>query len=117
MRSHIESQIQRNCVKWMRYQHPEAIMFAVPNGGIRSKTEASIMSGEGVLKGVADLFIMYPSGQFHGLFIEIKSEKGRQTDYQRIFESNAVRAGYRYAVCRSVDEFINAVEKYLKPNI
>ena len=114
MRSHIESQIQRNCVKWMRYQHPDVIMFHVPNGGYRSKIEAAIMSGEGVLKGVADLFIMHPAGDFHGLFIEIKSEKGRRTDFQRIFEANAVRAGYNYAVCRSLDEFMNAVEKYLK---
>ena len=97
----------------MRYQHPEAIMFAIPNGGYRSKIEASIMSGEGVLKGVADLFIMYPSGQHHGCFVEIKSEKGKQTDFQIIFEVNAKSFGHHYAVCRSVEEFMNVVEKYL----
>jgi hypothetical protein len=110
---HDESVIQQNAVKWFRYQYPELLLFAIPNGGARSKTEASIMSGEGVLAGVADLFLSVPNSRYCGLYIEIKTEKGRQRDSQKIFQAKAERAGYKYAICRSADEFIETINKYI----
>jgi len=111
---HNESKIQQQCVKWMRYQHADKICFAIPNGGKRNKVEASIMSGEGVLSGVADMFLMHANNEYHGLFIEMKTPDGKQTDMQRVFEANAMLNGYKYAVCRSLDEFMNVVNEYLK---
>ena len=55
---HAESDIQQACVSWFRWQYPRyaKLLFAVPNGGQRSAVEAKIMSGEGVMAGVADVF-------------------------------------------------------------
>lgn len=116
---HEESKIQQQCVNWFRYQYPQHVMFAIPNGGRRGKVEAAIMKGEGVLAGVADLFIMSPKYEkrippIHGLFIEMKTEKGKQTHTQTAFECSAIMRGYQYAICRSLDEFMKVVNEYMQ---
>jgi hypothetical protein len=111
---HIESAIQQSCVRWFRLQYPGYILFAIPNGGARSKTEGAIMKGEGVLAGVADLFLALPSGVYHGLFVEMKAGKGRQSPAQKAFEKLAIMSGYMYVVCRSLEEFIGTIDNYLK---
>ncbi|MDR1335941.1 MAG: VRR-NUC domain-containing protein [Tannerella sp.] len=112
--SHEESRIQQSCVRWFRLQYPGYILFAAPNGGRRGKTEASIMKGEGVLAGTADLFPALPSGQHHGLFIEMKTKAGRQSPAQKDFGKRAVMSGYGYVICQSLEEFIETVNNYLK---
>ena len=94
-------------------QHPNIVCFSIPNGGKRNKIEASILKQEGVLAGVADLFIMCPNENFHGLFLELKTEKGRQTKFQKDFQIDAQINGYKYVICRSLDEFIKEVTNYL----
>jgi hypothetical protein len=110
---HEESKIQQACVRWFRLQYPGYILFAIPNGGRRRKIEASIMKGEGVLPGVADLFLALPSGKYNGLFIEMKTSGGRQSPSQKDFEERAIFSGYGYVICRSVNEFIDTINNYL----
>lgn len=45
--THNESALQRTCVSWFRLQYPliARLLFAVPNGGGRSRVEAAIMKG------------------------------------------------------------------------
>ncbi|MDR1340113.1 MAG: VRR-NUC domain-containing protein [Prevotellaceae bacterium] len=112
-RRHDESRIQQAAVKWFRYQYPGMLLYAIPNGGARSGTEASIMKGEGVLAGVADLFLSVPAAEYHGLYIEMKTKKGRQSLSQEAFQKEAERFGYKYAVCRSLDEFMETINNYL----
>ena len=116
---HEESKIQQACVKWFRLQYPKHVLFAIPNGGWRSYSEASIMRGEGVVPGVADLFLAQPvinkyGSMIHGLFIEMKTKKGRQSEAQKRFEIRVSGCGYKYAICRSVDEFMNVINEYLR---
>jgi hypothetical protein len=94
-------------------QYPKHVIFAIPNGGVRGRVEAAIMHGEGVLAGAADLFVMHGSKGKHGLFIEMKSEQGRQSPTQKLFEEAAVAKGYEYAVVRTFDGFMNIVNNYI----
>lgn len=48
------------------------LIFAIPNGGKRSKATAGRLKAEGVKAGVPDLFLPVASGRHHGLFIELK---------------------------------------------
>ena len=105
---HRESAIQKECVRWYRLQYPYGCIFAIPNGGQRSRTEAAIMKGEGVMAGVADLFVMQKNGK--GLFIEMKTAEGVQTAYQKEFENTCKRHGYGYAICRGIDDFIHIIK-------
>lgn len=113
--THEESNIQRWCVYWFRRQYPRLarLLFAVPNGGARNRVTASILKGEGVVAGVSDLILMVPAGGYHALCIEMKTAKGRQQPSQKEWQTEVEAQGYRYAVCRSVEDFIALVREYL----
>jgi len=111
---HIESQIQQSMIKWFRYQYPNHTIYAIPNGGRRGIIEAGIMRGEGVLSGVADIFLMHAEKGYHGLYVEVKTKEGKQSEAQKNFEVEAEKAGYRYIICRSLDDFIKETDNYLK---
>ena len=116
-----EHNLQCACVKWFAYQHPElqGLLFAVPNGSYRNKATAGKLKAEGVVPGVADLILLVPKPMplpyHHALCIEMKTKTGRQSPEQKAWQSKMERFGYDYAVCRSLDEFINTIENYLKP--
>ena len=110
---HEESTLQIGCVRWFRYQYPRLTLFAIPNGGNRNLITAMTMKREGVLAGVADLFLAYPSKDCHGLWVEMKTTKGRQSPEQKRFQTDMEKHGYKYVVCRSFDEFKNEIENYI----
>jgi hypothetical protein len=105
------------CLRWFWLQYPKHTLFAIPNGGKRSVIEAGIMKAEGVLAGVADCFFMKANNIYNGLFIEIKTPKGKQTDTQKAFELRAKSECYDYKVCRSLDEFMQTINEYLKNDL
>ena len=119
-----EDQLQSECVRWFRYQYPDIVIFAIPNGGKRNVIEASKLKATGVLPGVADLFVMHSNIVFyentegyimyHGLFIELKAGENKQTQAQIEFEAKAKHSSYAYHVCRSIDEFMKVVNEYLE---
>ena len=93
---HTESNLQQDCVRWFRLQYPKLAMllFAVPNGGKRSRRtyvnkygslvtyspEAKAMNREGVTAGVSDLILLKPAGPFASLCIEMKTMERQQTE-------------------------------------
>lgn len=121
-----EHDIQCACVKWFAYAHPElrGLLFAIPNGGARSKATAGRLKAEGVVAGVSDLILLVPQwfttwrGQEGcldaGLCIEMKKKGGYQSPEQKAWQAKVEKFGYKYVVCRSLDEFIATIENYLK---
>jgi len=117
---HEEDNLQIAAVRWFRYQYPDVVIFAIPNGGQRNAVTGAIMKATGTLAGVADLFVMCAGNMpdnstdiYLGAFIELKVGKNRQTDAQRELARKAMEAGYFYQVCRSFDEFKEVIENYL----
>lgn len=117
-RQHPESELQKACVKWfdMQYAKYSDDLFAIPNGGKRSKIEAAIMTGEGVRKGMPDLMLALPIGGFHGLFIEMKWGRNGNSTHQTAKQERLKSRGYAVSVCWTVDEFIKVVNAYLTKN-
>jgi hypothetical protein len=66
-----EHEEQREFVWWFRRTYPDVRIFAIPNGGSRSRREGGRLKLEGVSPGVPDLFI--PAWL---LWIEFKKTKG-----------------------------------------
>lgn len=86
-----EDQIQRAIVQHYRTRTvPGVFMFAVPNGGVRSKIEAAIMKATGTVAGVPDT-IWIKDGQVYGL--ELKADDGRVTESQLATQAAMVAAG------------------------
>lgn len=69
------------------------------------------MKGEGVLAGFSDLIVI---AQGNVLFIEVKTKDGKQSDLQIKFQSDVERLGFQYSICRSLEDFIMTVEKWVK---
>ena len=109
-RGHEESEIQQACVSWFRYTYPRYVIFSVPNGGSRNVIEASNLKKEGALAGVSDLVVV---AERRVLFVEMKTAKGRQQDTQKEFQHRVEVLGHRYVVCRSLDDFMRAINAWL----
>lgn len=100
---HEEHKIQCVIIQYLRLH--KVFCFAIPNGGKRDAREGARLKREGVLAGVADIFI----GENRGYFIEVKTEEGRQTQAQKDFERDTVAHGYEYKIWRSLDYAIRFV--------
>lgn len=76
--------VEQQCLfRWAAFQsgkYPELkLLYHVPNGGSRKKSEAGRFKAEGVKAGVPDLCLPVARGGYHGLYIELKRLK--QGDY------------------------------------
>jgi hypothetical protein len=69
-----EDQEQAALVQWMTLKRIR--FFAIPNGGARHIAEAVKFKRCGVIRGVPDLMVPVPSGSYHGLFLELKRQRG-----------------------------------------
>lgn len=117
-RRHPEHQLQTACFQWFNLQYPEyrGLLFAVPNGGGRSRIEAALLKAEGVVAGVADMLLLVPSKGYAGLCIEFKaaSKIARQSEAQKDWERLINKHGaYKYTVVRTFEEFRALMYNYL----
>lgn len=115
MKSNEEHRLQASCVTWFALQYPEytGLLFAVPNGGARDVVTGAMLKAEGVTPGVADLLLLVPNRESHGLAIEMKTAKGRQQESQREWQEKVERQRYQYTVCRSLADFAATINRYL----
>lgn len=96
-----------------RYAMAARRTHAIPNGGGRSKAEGGRLKAEGVTAGVSDVFVAYPVGQWHGLYIEMKSLTGRPSREQKDWIRDSTELGY-FAVCaRGADEAWEVWQAYV----
>lgn len=111
-----ESSIQCNYLKWLNFQHPEvfSVTSSFPNGGVREPRYGARLKREGMKKGFPDLGIFSPCGEYHGMFIEFKSEKGKLSPEQKEVLSKLQNKGYNCVICKSLDDAINQTNMYLK---
>ena len=109
---------QTHLFTWAFYEsaaHPELKnLFAVPNGGLRSKSEAARLKASGVKAGVPDMFLAVPKGGYAGLFIEMKVGKNKTSKDQDEWIERLMRAGYKCAVCYGFETARYEIEEYLK---
>lgn len=113
--AHEEHDLQCACVNWFNLQHPNMRLnlFAVPNGGRRDKVTGARLKAEGVRPGVSDLILLKQRHGYGALLIEMKTAKGVLSQLQRIWRNHIQLDGYKYVVCRSVQDFIKEVNDYL----
>jgi VRR-NUC domain len=97
-----EARIQAAIVEWVRTIAPDVLIFAVPNGGLRSKAEAARLKWTGVVAGVPDLAVIAPTGKAH--FLEVKTPTGRLSDDQREIITALGRLGSPFMTVTSIDD-------------
>ena len=113
-----EQQHQIYVIQWsqqptIREKYPElAMLFHIANER-SDKVQASILKKMGVKKGVPDLCLPVPSGKYHGLFIEMKTDTGRASAEQLWWISHLEANGYAAAVCYGWNRAVEVLEWYL----
>lgn len=71
------------------------------------------MKAEGMKNGVPDLFLPAARQGFHGLYIEMKTAKGRLQPEQEQFLAYADAAGYMCVTAYGYEQAVEALEWYL----
>ena len=106
-----EHEEQRELVRWFRQTWPGVRIFAIPNGGARSKATAGRLKAEGVSPGVPDLFI--PAW---GLWVEMKRSKGGSlSPEQKDWIEYLTICGYRCIVAKGADDAMTQIRAIMKP--
>lgn len=91
-----------------------ALMYHIPNGGKRNIATARRLKAEGVKAGVPDIHLPMPRGDFHGLYIELKKQRGATTTDNQDYWLEALNAqGYYAVVCRGWREASSEILNYL----
>ncbi len=112
-----ESQEQKSLFKWWRVysRHaPHLVMYHIPNGGRRDAITGARLKAEGVVAGVPDIFLAVPRQGFHGLYVELKRQKGGSLESsQEDIIARLRQAGYRVEVCMGWWEAREVIENYL----
>lgn len=111
----LEDQLQKSCVQWFDIQYPQyrALLHHSPNGGKRNAIEAAKLKQMGVRAGFPDLILLVPNKEYYYMGIELKTQKGRQSEYQKEFQNEFGRIGAKYVVIRSIGEFMRIINEYL----
>lgn len=113
-----ENQEQEALFQWADVYsriYPELeLMFHIPNGGKRDRTEAVSLKRQGVKAGVPDICLPVPRGCFHGLFIEMKVGRNKPTQKQLKWLIGLNKQGYAVTVCYSWMAARDKILKYLE---
>ena len=114
-----EEQEQAAVFQWaelMQGRFPElALLFHIPNGGLRSLTEAVRFKRTGVKAGVPDLFLPVARGENHGLFVEMKRRKGgRVSEEQTAWMEALGKQHYMCVVAHGAEEACCYIQEYLE---
>lgn len=118
----LESKEQKDLVKWLSY-HPIVRDYFCKNDneGKRTAAQGFHLKLMGLRPGVSDLFIYYPTRDYHGLWLEMKrnkkySKSERSTPSwiaQEQFQEAVKKVGYAAYFCYGWVDGKNIVERYL----
>lgn len=114
MSEHDEQVLFFEYVGWKaKGDHRYEPIFSVPNGSYKSASSALKFQKEGLRSGVPDIFIAYPAGKYHGMFIEMKYGKKEPTDKQWEWLRRLASNDYKCIVAYTGNDAIAALEAYL----
>jgi hypothetical protein len=77
-----EDQLQRQVIRWVNMQYPDAFIVHIPNEGRRSNFERYKFKQLGGVSGMPDLMIFNPTKKRNGLAIELKVGYNKPTENQ-----------------------------------
>lgn len=115
---YMEDRLQIGCKYWFDCQYPQyrLLLHHSPNEGLlmRHDRDGAKRKAMGVRPGFPDFILLLPNRDYPYLAMELKSGKGRQSDHQKEYQKAVEHAGGKYAVIRSLDEFISTVNAYME---
>ena len=108
-----EQDFQRSLIQWLRAVLPrDALAYANPNGGLRSKAEAAIFKGLGVLAGIPDITVIYKGRAY---YLECKIKGTYLSPAQHTTIAMLQSAGSPTAVVRAIEDAELALAEWKIP--
>ncbi len=98
---------------YIRWAHPGTLFTISPSGMKLPLSVAAKLKAMGYRAGTTDFLILEPRGQWHGLLLEFKTEKGSLQHNQKEFMLEADKRGYKTAVCYGYEAAVQYVNSYL----
>lgn len=112
-----EHEEQSSLVAWAAIQSKKipqlSLLYAIPNGGLRTPIGARRLKREGVRPGVPDLHLPVARGGYHGLWIEMKSANGRVSIAQQRWIENLRIEGHKVEVVYRWNDAVTIILDYL----
>lgn len=108
-----EAQEQKQLIQWCRTDPRFQFLFHIPNESVGGQGWIVRNRQMGVRAGVPDLFYPVPAQGYHGLFIEMKTEKGRLDPKQKRWIEILEAFGYKCVVAHGWEEAKDALEEYI----
>jgi len=105
-----EKDIQKAIVNYITYACPSVLVFAVPNGSIRTAGGRAGNAVPGLLPGVADLCLIGPGQRVW--FIEVKRPGGKISQAQKEFWTSCRARDIPYDVVYSLDEAMATLHEW-----
>ena len=109
-----EHQIQAALFKWLAAVHPKVVAYAIPNAARRSMAQAAYLKAEGLRAGMPDVVIATARGGYHGMYLELKTQKGKLFESQTEMLTRLANEGYASAVAYGLDDAIFLITKYVE---
>ena len=108
-----EYELQKSIIKFIKLKYPN-ILYCASAGGMRTSISvAKRMKATGYVKGTPDIAIYEPRGQFHSLFLEVKTLKGRPTKDQIWWRNELNKRNFISEIVYGYDEATLLIDKYL----
>ena len=114
-RNNEESEICKALWTWFFYRFPKFrqcyLRFEVRQ---TSKIQQAILKAEGNKRGTSDILIACSNCDFKGLWLEVKTKKGRATENQELFHEEMRGHGFCCHIGYGLDECKEIIEDYMK---
>ena len=110
-----ESFEQRQLIQWCRTRPELQFLFHIPNESVGGQGWIIRNRQLGVKSGVPDLMLPIPAGDYHGLFVEMKTKGGRVSETQKKWIDALNSLGYLAVVAYGWEDARCKILDYLKP--
>ncbi len=115
-----EAQHQQYLIKWtqqesVRRKYPcLKLLFHIPNERYCTPQQGATLKRMGVKSGVPDMCLPVSRGKYHGLYIEMKNEKGKSSANQKWWIDELLSQDYLAVECKSWKSAAETIESYLE---
>ena len=102
-----EERLQMACVRWFNLQYPQYHGLLNCNlNNSSNKISGKRNKDMGVIRGRSDLVLYFASTATH---IELKTDKGRQSQAQKDWQQLIESQGFKYYIIRSIEKFVKLI--------
>ena len=111
-----EEQFQVALVGWFRVQYPEFsdLLYIIANGENVGPTRMKRLKQMGLVPGMPDLMLAVTTVHHPGLYIEMKSTKGRLRESQKSIHMQLEGQRYKVVVSHGWDDAKKVIQEYLR---